>query len=235
MQPSVPNHRRFRLIAGSTVLALLIGAGIVWLIFGGGRLYWPELDFSKEAVEAQIEAWGAAGVAVSIFFMILHSFIPFPAEFVAMANGMAYGPVWGTVVTWVGAMLGAYLAFGLARWLGRPFVQAVVPSKHHERIDGWTLRHGGMALLLSRLLPVISFNLINYAAGLTAVSWWTFTWSTGVGILPITFLSVFMGDRLWAGDTMAWLWFLAAALAGALVWWAVVARSQKRAPRQPNP
>ena len=54
--------------------------------------------------------------------MVLHSFVPFPAEVVAMANGMLYGPLWGTLITWVGAMLGAYLAFGLARWLGRPFV-----------------------------------------------------------------------------------------------------------------
>ena len=226
MDPSAPKFRRVRLVAGAGVLVLLIGAGVIWLFAG-------EFEFSKDAIEAQIEAWGAAGVAVSIALMILHSFIPFPAEIVAMVNGMAYGPIWGTAVTWVGAMLGAYLAFGLVRWLGRPFVLAMVPRRHHERIDGWTLRHGGMALLLSRLVPLISFNLINYAAGLTAISWWTFTWATGLGILPITFLSVLLGDRLWAGDSMAWLWFLAATLAGALVWWAVIVRGRRRSGTPP--
>jgi uncharacterized membrane protein YdjX (TVP38/TMEM64 family) len=71
---------------------------------------------------------------------------------------------------------------------------------------------------------VISFNLINYAAGLTAISWWTFTWATGLGILPLTFLMVLMGDRLWSGELSPWLWLLAAALVGWLAWWAIARR-----------
>ena len=58
--------------------------------------------------------------------MILHSFLPFPAEFVAIANGVIFGPVWGTVITWAGAMLGAFLAFFLARQCGQPFVRRVL-------------------------------------------------------------------------------------------------------------
>lgn len=223
MDPSAPEFRRVRLVAGAVVLVLLIAAGVIWLVAG-------EFEFSKDAVEARIEAWGAAGVAVSIALMIVHSFIPFPAEIVAMANGMAYGPLWGTVVTWVGAMLGAYLAFGLVRLLGRPFVLAMVPRRYHVRIDGWTLRHGGMTLMLSRLIPLISFNLINYAAGLTAISWWTFTWATGIGILPITILMVVMGDNI---DSLAWQWWAVLAAAALLLWF-VVKRRLGRWPDEPE-
>jgi len=115
-------------------------------------------------------------------------------------------------------MLGAWLAFGLARWLGRPFVLATVPERHHQAIDRFAARQGGGALLLSRFLPVISFNLINYAAGLTAISWWTFSWATGIGILPLTFLMVVAGDGLWSGDAALWLWLIAAAGVGWLLW-----------------
>jgi uncharacterized membrane protein YdjX (TVP38/TMEM64 family) len=80
---------------------------------------------------------------------------------------------------------------------------------------------------------VISFNLINYAAGLTAISWWTFTWATGVGILPLTCLMVVMGDRLWSGESGLWLWLIAAALMGWLLWWALIGRRRPR--REPNP
>ncbi|MEE8392980.1 MAG: redoxin family protein, partial [Rhodospirillales bacterium] len=45
---------------------------------------------------------GAWGVGASIGIMVLHSFVPFPAELVAFANGMIYGPFWGTVITWTG-------------------------------------------------------------------------------------------------------------------------------------
>jgi len=69
--------------------------------------------------------------------MIVHSFVPFPAEFVALANGMVYGPLWGTVITWVGAMLGASIAFWLARRLGRPFVERMVKTTERKTRRDW--------------------------------------------------------------------------------------------------
>ena len=187
----------------------------------------PGFELSTEAVEAHIHAWGPWGVTGSILLMILHSFIPFPAEMLAMANGMVYGPLWGTAITWTGAMLGAYLAFGLARWLGRPFVLAMVGERHRAGVERWAAEQGGPTLLFSRLVPLISFNLINYAAGLTSISWWTFTWATGIGILPLTLLMVVMGDGIWSGDTDVWLWLLVAAIVGWLLWWVWTRKSRR--------
>jgi uncharacterized membrane protein YdjX (TVP38/TMEM64 family) len=214
--------RHVRLAVGALVI-LVLATTLVWgFVFGIPAV--PGFELSVAAVERTIESWGVWGVAGAILLMVLHSFVPFPAEIVAMANGMLYGPLWGTVITWTGAMLGAYLAFGLARWLGRPFVLAMVARRHHEGLDDWLARQGGGVLLLSRFVPVISFNLINYAAGLTAISWWTFTWATGLGILPLTFLMVLMGDGLWSGDVPAWLWLVLLALVGWLLWWAFTRR-----------
>jgi len=206
--------------------ALLVGS--TWA-FG---LWEPIADLSgfarsAEAAEERIRAWGAWGVAGSILLMILHSFIPFPAEMLAMANGMVFGPIWGTVITWVGAMLGAYLAFGLARVLGRPFVMAMIGRRHRKALDDWVARQGAGTLFFSRFVPVISFNLINYAAGLTSVSWWTFTWATGLGILPLTFAMVLTGHGVLAGDV--WVWLLAAGIVGWLLWWKVGSRKARRA------
>jgi uncharacterized membrane protein YdjX (TVP38/TMEM64 family) len=175
----------------------------------------PGFELSVAEVEALIDSWGMWAALGSIGLMVAHSFVPFPAELVAMANGMIWGPLWGTLITWTGAMLGAWLAFGLARWLGRPFVLAMLPERHHAAIDAWAARQGAGALLFSRFIPVISFNLINYAAGLTAISWWTFSWATGLGILPLTFLMVLAGHGLLATDSHLWLWLL---LAACLLW-----------------
>ncbi len=139
---------------------------------------------------------GSLGVTGSIGLMVAHSFLPFPAEIVAIANGMVYGPVWGTVITWIGAMLGASTAFALVRLLGRPFVQRVLSSRHQQQLAVWSRERGGLALLIGRLIPVIAFNLINYAAALTDISWWTFLWVTGIGILPLTVLLNVLGDQM---------------------------------------
>lgn len=215
---SLGGIKRIRLSVGLLVILGLV-AGAVWLfaLVDSGSLI-TGFELSATEVEARIRSWGAWGIAGSIGLMVLHSFVPFPAEIVAMANGMIYGLVWGTVITWVGALLGAYLAFGLSRWLGRPFVLAMVAKRHRKAVDRWADLQGGQALLISRLIPVISFNLINYAAGLTGISWWTFTWATGIGIFPLTFLMVAMGAGLTAGAGGAWFWLPFLAVAGLALW-----------------
>jgi uncharacterized membrane protein YdjX (TVP38/TMEM64 family) len=87
-----------------------------------------------------------------------------------------------------------------------------LPERHSAAIDEWAQNKGTPVLLISRFLPVVSFNLINYAAGLTSVSWWTFLWTTGLGIAPLTFLMVFAGDRMMSGS-----WKLAMVLITAFV------------------
>lgn len=176
-------------------------------------LWWPHLSVSQ--IVHFIQSAGFWGVGASIGLMILHSFIPFPAELVAIVNGMVYGIFWGIVITWVGAMLGAFLAFGLSRKLGRPFVQKMLSKKKIALVDEWVTRQGAGPLFISRFIPIIAFNLINYVAGLTQISWGTFGWTTGVGILPMTVLMVVMGDGVALLPWWLWPLFL---LAGVLLW-----------------
>ena len=142
--------------------------------------------------------------------MVSHSFLPFPAEIVALANGMLYGPLWGAVITWVGAMLGAAAAFAVARFLGRPVLARMLSVRQQAAMANWSRTRGGWALLGGRLVPFIAFNMINYAAGLAGIGWWTFLWATGLGILPLTILLAVLGES--ALDTPGWIWALLGAL-----------------------
>ena len=209
-------------MAVGSIAALLGAIAIIAVAVGQveGRIA-PGFAFSVEAAEGLVRSAGAWGAAVSIGLMVAHSFVPFPAEILAVANGMVFGVVGGTAVTWVGAMLGAALAFGLGRALGRPFVKVVLPGRQWDRLEDWSLRRGGMALLMARLIPLIAFNLINYAAALTAISWWTFLWATGLGILPLTILVAGLGAS--AASLPWWSWTIGLGLAvGA---WLVVRRT----------
>ncbi len=199
--------------AGRTVLAtfrlLLLGGILLGVAAGAGSLYLGmQPEFSVATIADAIHSWGVWGVLGAVGLMVLHSFVPFPAEFLAVANGMVYGTVWGTAITWAGAMLGAAIAFGVARALGRSFVEALVARRDWHLLDAWTTRRGAVLVLASRLVPVIAFNLVNYAAGLSGISWWTFVWTTGVGILPMVTLMVVIGDYL---EVLTWqVWLLLA-------------------------
>jgi uncharacterized membrane protein YdjX (TVP38/TMEM64 family) len=147
-----------------------------------------------------------------IGLMILHTLIPVPAELLALAAGMTLGPVWGTVTIWIGAMLGAYLGFFLSRVLGEPFLRYLVSAPRLERLKAWLQQADVPLLLAARLLPVLSFNLVNFALGLSAIGWWRFTWTTAIGILPVTVFVVVFGAHL--ND---WRMLVLMTLAGGLV------------------
>lgn len=200
----------------------LAAAALVLLVVAGALWAFTALDFdaSIEGTARQIRGWGMWGVAGSIGLMVAHSFLPFPAEVIACANGVVYGALWGSVITWVGAMLGASLAFALVRVLGRPFVERMVPASHWERMSLWSQHRGAAVLLVARLIPVIAFNLINYVAALTEISWWSFLWATGLGILPVVILLSVLGAQILTMPL--WLSVLLGALA--IASWLVLRR-----------
>jgi len=188
-------------LAAALALPLAFGALAWWLLPPDSVI---GLDNTVEETEQWVRSWGAWGVVGSIALMVAHSFLPFPSEIIAIANGMLYGPLWGSVITWVGAMLGAAIAFGLVRVLGRPFLFRMLSPHRLEGLERWSRERGGMTLLVSRLIPLIAFNLLNYGAALTGISWWTFLWATGIGILPLTILLAVIGDR--ALVLPLWIW-----------------------------
>ena len=196
-------------LAAALLLLMIVGFGVWWL--------WPmELGFGGEntpaAMVAQIRSWGPWAALGSIALMVAHSFLPFPSEIITLANGMVFGPVWGSAISWVGAMLGAVSTFGLVRLLGRPFVYRMLSENQLRRLSEWSTARGGMALLIGRLIPLIAFNLLNYAAALTDVSWWTFIWATGLGILPLTILLNVFGASILTMTAWNWVWLLLGAI-----------------------
>ena len=200
--------RRFawhKLAGFCALLGILLAGGWFFTFLDVGLA-----SISGELIAAQVKSWGIWGHFGVIGLMIAHSFVPFPAEFVTIAAGMCFGALWGTVLAWTGAMAGGLLAFGLSRAFGRPFVADVLAPRHMARIDNWSSATSISALLAARLIPVIAFNLVNYAAGLTRVTWWRFTWTMALGILPMTVLMAVMGEQMRNPALIDWLMMAAA-------------------------
>jgi uncharacterized membrane protein YdjX (TVP38/TMEM64 family) len=205
---------RLALAAGALAVLVVLGFGLAWTEMGG--------SLDPEALGDRIKALDEWGQIAVVLLMVVHSFVPFPAEILALCAGAVYGTVQGTALVWTGAMAGAALSFGLSRWLGQPFVHAMLGPRGRARLERWSAGQGAVTLLTARFIPVIAFNLINYAAGLTRVGWGTFLWTTGVGILPLTALMVWMGAHM---VTLTWPALLAVSAAGIVLvlgghWWA---------------
>lgn len=207
-------------VAISAALLLLAAlAALLWQLLAVHGVDLAALD--EHDVERFVRAWGAWSALASVALMVLHSFLPLPAEIIPIANGMLFGPLLGIALTWAGAMLGAVLSFALARGLGRGFVRLVVAEARFRRLERLSPRPG--TLLYVRLVPFISFNLVNYAAGLMGVPWWTFLWTTALGILPLTVAMVLLGGQILRAPLWSWI----AAAAALLLLWLLLERLRR--------
>lgn len=220
---------RLRLaVIAAVCIAAAVGLALLLTSETGER--WLALFSSVAAMERALETWGPWAFAASVGLMVAHSFVPFPAELLAVANGMVFGLWFGVLATWSGAMIGGLLAFALARWLGQRFVRRMAGERRWGEIERVSAGYGAGALLLLRLTPVISFNLVNYAAGLAGVGWWTFAWTTALGILPVTVLSVVVGSHMIHAPWQVWALLFAVVAAGVALHWCLRARRRPRRP-----
>lgn len=154
---------------------------------------------SVDQVVDLINSWGIIAPLLSILLMILQAIAaPIPAFLITAANGIAFGIYGGIIVSWIGAMLGAVVSYLLAKWLGDKFVTKVVKKevKWMEKVKNLSGKYGFSSVLVARLIPVISFDIVSYAAGLSGMSLRSFLTATGIGMIPGTVLYTVLGHDL---------------------------------------
>lgn len=155
------------------------------------------------------------GPLASVGLMLLHTYVPFPLEILALANGLVFGAWGGIAITWFSMVLSAWAGYATTRF-ARPVAFRITPGDRLERMEAWTARRSTWQLVAVRFTPVISFSLLNLAAGLMRIPFWRFTWTTAVGIVPIVVVSVLAGHLMTLGP---WGWaVVGAAVAGYLAW-----------------
>jgi len=149
-------------------------------------------------VRDYLRGFGVWAPVVSSLLMIVQSIAaPLPAFVVTFSNGLLFGWLWGALLSWSSAMAGAALCFWLARTLGRPAVERLAGgSTGLEVSDLFFKRYGDRAVLVARLLPFVSFDIISYGAGLTSIGFWRFFIATGIGQLPATLVYSYLGQNL---------------------------------------
>ena len=156
-----------------------------------------------DAIKGYILSFGVWAPVISFTLMILQSVVaPLPAFIITFANAGLFGWVNGALLSWSSAMVGAVLCFFIARLLGRDTVQKLTSKFALKSIDDFFEKHGKYAILIARLLPFISFDIVSYAAGLTSMSFWSFFIATGIGQLPATIIYSYVGGMLASGTKM---------------------------------
>jgi uncharacterized membrane protein YdjX (TVP38/TMEM64 family) len=143
---------------------------------------------------AWVSHMGAVGVFVFILVYAVATVLMAPGSILTIGAGFAFGLWKGFLTVSAGATLGASLAFLLARFIARDKIDAIAQRNERFRnIDSACGKQGAKLIFLLRLSPVIPFNLSNYFYGLTAVRFWPYVLASWIGMMPGTFLYVYIG------------------------------------------
>ena len=181
----------FAILGYKTVLWGLIIAGVIT-----GTVLLPVKDWLVGALEwtQGLGIWGP--VFVVAFYVVACVFL-LPGSILTLGAGFLFKLVGGAITVSIGSTLGACAAFWVGRTVARNWIaDKVASNKKFAAIDEAVARQGFKIVLLTRLSPVFPFNMLNYAFGLTNISFWKYALGSWLGMIPGTLMYVYFGAGL---------------------------------------
>ena len=165
-----------------------------------------------QRLKAFILSYGLWAPFISVFLMLAQSVVLFlPAFPIFVVNALAFGPVAGALLSWSSAVAGSILCFAIAKILGRPVVQRLVNRVHLETADRALKRYEKYIIPVFGFVPVISFDVVSYAAGLTLLTYWEFIPLVCIAQIPSALFYTLLVHRIDRG-TLDVYWVVAAGL-----------------------
>lgn len=176
-----------------TIKSLLLIVILIVIVYGHFVF-----DLSEYFYPEHIKKWlSSAGILAPFLYMGIMALAvivsPIPSLPLDIAAGAFFGPLLGTIYSVIGALAGAAASFLMTRLLGRKLIERFLGG-HINFCTRCSDKVLTRIVFLSRLLPVVSFDIVSYGAGLTKMSLKYFLLATFFGMIPLTFIYNYFGS-----------------------------------------
>jgi uncharacterized membrane protein YdjX (TVP38/TMEM64 family) len=142
-----------------------------------------------------VEQLGPTGPALFILLYIAACVLFIPGSALTLGAGAIFGVVRGSIIVSVASTLGATAAFLVGRYFARDWIaRKIEKNEKFAAIDQAVGREGWKIVGLTRLSPAFPFSLLNYAYGLTKVSFRDYVLASWIGMMPGTIMYVYLGS-----------------------------------------
>jgi uncharacterized membrane protein YdjX (TVP38/TMEM64 family) len=185
----------------------------------------------------QLQGWlDQVGIWAPIVYIIIYTLatlLVLPSTALNLTGGAIFGPWLGTIWTSIAAIIAAVVSFAFTRTIGRELIARRLAGRW-QAMDA-EMRQGGLFYMFAiRLLPIIPYGLVNFAAGLTSIRFRDYLLGTLLGTVPGVLPFVMLGSSglqaMRTGDVMPLV--AALALTGLLVGGATWYRRRRKSPQQ---
>lgn len=184
----------------------LLKIGFLLVIAAAFVLVQYFLDVAQYLHPDRVREWlaGTSAFAPILYVAVMALIVatPLPSLPLNVAAGAFFGPFLGTLYSVTGATCGALISFTIARFLGREFIERFLKS-HIQFCTPCSDKLLAKIVFFARLVPIFSFDLISYGAGLTKMSMHTFIIANFLGMLPLTFVYNYFGSVIVVGKGLS--------------------------------
>jgi uncharacterized membrane protein YdjX (TVP38/TMEM64 family) len=162
--------------------------------------------FDPENVQEFVLQFGAIAPLVYVLLYMVAVFVPYATTVMTMAAGLAFGTVWGTLLTFSVTLFASLLPMTLARRLGRAWVERRIGATRVEKYADKINENAFLVFFYLRLVPSLPYELQNYIAGITRITYKQFVLASFLGTWPVVIILAFFGDSLTnPGSPRFWL------------------------------
>jgi len=144
----------------------------------------------------QLGSWAEIVYVAIIVTELLIAFIP--GWFVYPVGGAIFGLWSGFWLVLIGNFVGASIGFWIGRKFGTPLLRKFISKDYIQRFELFMQAHGSKSVFFLKINPITSFDIINYLAGASPISFWRFTFANLLGITPLLLASAFLGKEILA-------------------------------------
>lgn len=185
--------KNYKGIVIKLLIGILLVAGVWWMI----KCQCVNLkSLTPAALRDFIQSFGKLAVLAYIFAYALNtiSIVP-PIAALSLTAGLAFGAIWGALYLMIGAMIGTTATFLISRYFGRALIEKMLKGKFND-LDEKLAKNGFMTILFFRVIPLVPYEVLNYAGGLSRIKFRDYFFATFLGLIPGVIVSAFFGGSL---------------------------------------
>jgi phospholipase D1/2 len=176
----------------------LVRATVVVLILLGLAATWRWTPLAEWITMDTVDVWAtflredsSAPLLVMAAYLV-GSLVLVPVISLIVLTALIFGPFMGFLYALAGCLLGALLTYGVGAFFGRDLVRQVAGSRLN-RFSERLARHGVLAIITVRVIPIAPFTIVNMMAGASHICLRDFLLGTvlgmGPGIFALTFFT----------------------------------------------
>ena len=185
----------FAIAIGAAVWSYVTGGTVRLLVEGAGS--YGDSSQALEALRAALNRWGRLAPAVYVAAVVIEVLVaPIPGTILYAPAGALFGGLLGGTLSLIGNTIGAAMACGVGAAVGERALARRMEGTRLATYRDAIQERGFWVVLLLRVNPLTSSDLVSYLAGAVGVPIWRVALGTFIGMAPLCFAQAYLAEQI---------------------------------------